>query len=192
MNFDAAALDGLLADGNAEALYELASSTESSSAIVEIGAFRGASTVCLARGAKAGHKAKVWSIDPWNLPGNPYGRHGYSAPETMERYEAQLRKFGVRSHVTTIQAFSNDAAVDWAGPTIGLLFIDGDHTYRGVRTDIEAWSPHLGTVHVIAFDDYGTKKNPGVAQAVGELVATGNYTMEVHGSSLAVATPVAP
>lgn len=192
MNFDPETLDGLLADGNAEALYGLAKATPAATAIVEVGAFRGASTVCLAKGAKAGKGAKVWSVDPWDLPGNPYGKHGYSAPETRERYDAQLRRFGVRSHVTTIQAFSNDAASEWTGPRIGLLFVDGDHTYRGVRTDIEAWSEHLAADHVIAFDDYGTKKNPGVAQAVNELVSAGGYTLEVFGSSLAVVLPVAP
>lgn len=192
INFDDD-LDGLLAPGNAQALYELAATVPADLAIVEIGAFRGASTVALALGAKSGHGARVWSIDPWDLPGNAPGRNGqYVAGETRERYDAQLRRHKVRSHVTTIQAFSNDAAADWAGSKIGLLFVDGDHSYEGVRTDIDAWAPHLAHRHKIAFDDYGTPKNLGVKQAVDELNGRGYpdaYEIAFYGTSLAVAFP---
>lgn len=183
-------LDGLLAAGNAEALHQLAGRVPAELAIVEVGAFRGASTTALALGAKAGHGARVWSIDPWDLPGNAPGRRGqYVDPATRAAYEAQLRRHRVRSWVTTIQAFSNDAAADWSGPAIGLLFIDGDHTYDGVRTDIDAWTRHLAPGAVLAFDDYDTPKNPGVRQAVDEHAAAGPWTFTLHGTSLAVLEP---
>lgn len=182
-------LDGLLAEGNADALAALAARVQPHLAILEIGAFRGASTVALSLGAKSGLGAKVYSVDPWDLPGNPYGKHGYSAPETRLRYDAQLRRHRVRTWVTTIQAFSTDAAADWSGPEIGLLVIDGDHTERGVRDDVSAWAPHLATMAVMAFDDYGTKPNPGVAVVVDELAESGLWRFRLEGSTLAVLEP---
>ena len=39
-----------------------------------------------------------------------------------------------------------------AGP-VDLLYIDGDHTYEGVKSDFETYSPLCGAAAVIAFHD---------------------------------------
>ena len=40
-----------------------------------------------------------------------------------------------------------------AGREIDLLFIDGDHTYEGVKKDFEMYSPLVGQGAIIAFHD---------------------------------------
>jgi hypothetical protein len=175
-------LSGLLAPGIGDALSDLASRVPADQAIVEVGSFRGKSTAYLAAGAKAGHGAPVHAVDPWDLPGNPYGKHGYSAPDVREDFESQLRAVRLWSRVTPHRAFSVDAAADWDGPPIGLLFIDGDHSEAAVRADVEAWTPHLAAEHVVAFDDYDTPRNPGVAVVVHSLP----YTVEIVADHLAV------
>ena len=40
----------------------------------------------------------------------------------------------------------------WNKP-VGLLWIDGDHRYAGVRGDFECWSPELAQGAMVAFDD---------------------------------------
>lgn len=163
------ALTGLLNPGIGAGLYALALECPADLAIVEVGSFRGKSTAHLAAGGKAGFGAKVWAVDPWDLPGNPYGKHGFNAPEVRESFEAQLRSVGLWSRVKPIRAFSTDAAAAWTGPKIGLLYIDGDHTEEGVRGDVEAWASHLAPGAVMAFDDYATKRNPGVKSVVDSL-----------------------
>lgn len=182
MNLDD--LSGLLRPGFGDTLHDLASQVPASQAIVEIGSFRGKSTAYLAVGSRDGNGAPVHAVDPWDLPGNPYGKHGFSAPEVKETFEAQLRQARVWSRVTVHQAFSVDAARDWDGPKVGLLFVDGDHTETGVRADVEAWTPHLAKRHTLVFDDYRTKPNPGVTVVVNEL--TDSYDFEVVGDHLAV------
>jgi predicted O-methyltransferase YrrM len=178
---DLNALQGLLNPGIGDALYHLARECPSGLAIVEIGSFRGKSTAFLAAGGRDGHGAKVTAVDPWDLPGNPYGKHGYSAPEVREAFEAQLRSVGLWSRVTARRAFSADAAAAWSGRKIGLLYIDGDHTEEGVRADVDAWAPHLAPGGVMAFDDYNTRKNPGVKTVVDSLGAA-----TIHADHLAV------
>ena len=39
------------------------------------------------------------------------------------------------------------------GDKIDLLFIDGDHTYEGVKKDYEMYSPLVGNNGIIAFHD---------------------------------------
>lgn len=168
-------LSGLIDADQGEVLRSLAAMVPADRAIVEIGSFRGKSTAFLADGARQ-CGSHVWAVDPWDLPGNPYGKHGFSAPEVRESFEAQLRACRLWSRVTPVRAFSTDAAAGWAGPEIGLLYIDGDHTEAAVRADVAAWSPHLAADHVLVFDDLDTKRNPGVRVVVDELAA--RYTVE--------------
>lgn len=163
------ALEGLMNPGIGEALYELAKLVPEDLAIVEVGSFKGKSTAYLAQGGKDGFGARVFAVDPWDLPGTVYGKHGYNTPIVRESFERQLKSVRLWSRVTPVQAFSVDAAREWDGPPIGLLFIDGDHTESGVRADLAAWMPHLVEGAVLAFDDYDTRRNPGVKVVADEL-----------------------
>lgn len=168
-------LSGLIDADQGEVLRDLAAAVPPGRAIVEIGSFRGKSTAFLADGTRRGG-SHVWAVDPWDLPGNPYGKHGFSAPEVREAFERQLRACRLWSRVTPVRAFSTEAAANWSGPPVGLLYIDGDHAESAVRADVAAWSPHLADDHVIVFDDLDTKRNPGVRVVVDELAA--RYTVE--------------
>jgi len=170
-------LSGLIPNDEGAALAVLAASVPADCAIVEIGSFRGKSTAFLASGAKSGGGAPVFAVDPWDLPGNVYGKHGYNAPSVREQFEAQLRAARLWSRVTPIQAFSVDAAATWDGPEVGLLFIDGDHD--AVEADFEAWRPHLAADHVVALDDIDTPRNPKVREFADRVAATGTYDLEV-------------
>lgn len=176
-------LQGLITDDIGAVLRELAAQVPADQAIVEIGSYKGMSTAYLALGAKNGFGAPVFAVDPWDLPGNVYGKHGYSAPIVREEFETQLRAARVWGQVTPVKAFSTDAARDWTGSPIGLLFIDGDHQERSVRADVEAWTPYLAPGHVLAFDDIDTKRNPGVRRVVDTLKG---YEIEVVADHLAV------
>lgn len=178
---------GLITPEVGVALAELAVEVPRDCAIVEVGSFQGQSTTCLALGAKSGRGAHVWAVDPWDLPGTVYGKHGYNRPIIRERFEEQLRDARVWSQVTPVQAFSNDAAADWSGPPIGLLFIDGDHAADSIRSDVASWTPHLAEDHVIALDDWGTPRNPGVAVVAAEL--EDRYDVTIEAERLAVCRP---
>jgi hypothetical protein len=105
-----------------------------------------------------------------------------------EEFERQVKSLRLWSRVTPVQAFSNDAAADWDGPPVGLLYIDGDHSAAAIRTDLAAWAPHLAERHVVAFDDLDTPKNPGVRVVVEEMMAAG-YMLTVMADRLAVCRP---
>lgn len=182
-----AELDGLITPEVGEVLARLAGGVSDHLAIVEIGSFRGQSTTALALGAKDGRGAHVWAVDPWDLPGTVHGKHGYNRPIIREQFETQLRAAKVWSRVTPVQAFSVDAAAAWDGPPIGLLFVDGDHAAPSIRADLAAWTPHLADGHVVALDDWGTPRNPGVAEVVSGL--ENRYSVTIEAERLAVCRP---
>lgn len=166
-------LRGLVSRQLGESLAALASNVPHDKAIVELGSYKGKSTCYLAAGALLGHGAHVWAFDPWDLPGNETGRHLYADPATREAFHAQVAAMGYRDRITATRAFATVAAAAWNGPPVALLYIDSDHRAKSVRADFTAWRPLLAPGAVVAFDDYGTPKNPGVADVVDDLAAQG-------------------
>lgn len=64
------------------------------------------------------------------------------------------------------------AMVESVGGLFDFIFIDGDHTYDGVRADWLAWSPHVRPGGLVAFHDTwpnGDTIEPGVVRWVDEL-----------------------
>ena len=55
-------IDGWLTDEEAKLLYKLAKNCKG--VIVEIGSWKGKSTICMAKGSKAGNNVKIYAIDP--------------------------------------------------------------------------------------------------------------------------------
>jgi len=175
---------GLVGRATADHLAGLAGQVLADQAIVEIGVFMARTTVFLAHGARAGHGANVYGIDPWDLPGERYPykwlnhptkgktRKLFTKPGTRHLAEQTVARSGVKDQITLIRGFSVEVAKSWEGPEVGFLFIDGDHQENMVRADWEAWHSHLAPNAVVAFDDYH-KDYPGVTTVVDDLAAAG-------------------
>lgn len=186
MNLEAIdALEGLVAPLVGRALAGHAAIVDPGDAIVEIGSYKGKSTCYLAAGAANGRGARVWAVDPWDLPGNVTGRFGFARSETRDAFSRQVASVELTDRITPIRAFSVDAAVFWPGPPVGLLFIDGDHAGSSVQADFEAWRGHLREGATVIFDDYLSTRSNGVKPAVDELDLEG---LHVEAEWLAVGT----
>lgn len=114
--------------------------------IAEIGRFRGGSTVVLASAMPA--DAELWSYDLHvKLPGE------VSGADLDRELAAALDRLGLGGRVHLVVG---DAATAEPPPRpCDLVFVDGDHTYAGVRRDYEAWAPRVGPGGTIAFHDAG-------------------------------------
>jgi len=134
-------------------LFILARDSRGEGAIVEIGAYKGKSSVVLALGSQAKSRGKVYSIDP-HLEG------------TKDVFMQNLRNFGVADRVISIFATSEEARRGF-NSGIRLLFIDGCHEYEFVKKDILLWKDLIIDGGVIVFHDINWKT---VARAVDELV----------------------
>lgn len=168
-----AALPGLIPDGQGVMLAKYAAQVPPSSTIVEIGSYKGKSTCYLAYGAGR-HGAKVWAIDPWYLPGNVDGVHGFAQKGTRDLFDLAVKSMGYADRIFALQSFSVDAAQYYTVP-VGLLYIDGNHREAAVREDFEVWKRHLIPGAYVIFDDLDTPRNPGVRVVVDEVVATQDY-----------------
>jgi predicted O-methyltransferase YrrM len=161
--------------GDAHLLYSFARHGQGRGAIVEIGSAWGKSTILLASGSKHANRERVYAIDPHT--GDPwYTRNEHLTQfSSLAEFEHNLRSFGVTDWVTPVVATSVEAADTLDTGPIRLLFIDGLHTYEGVKSDIERWTPRVIDGGIVVFDDYFKDESDGVGvqRAVDELVNSG-------------------
>src|SRR5580700_10131355 len=122
---------GMISLDVAELLYSLAREVDDG-VIVEVGSFRGRSTVALAAGSRAGHGAPVFAIEPHE----PF--HGVLGGEFGPRdrasfYRTMLRTRSFRD-VRLVNLTTQEVAPGWRHP-VGMLWLDGDHATESVRRD---------------------------------------------------------
>lgn len=131
--------------------------------IVEIGSYRGKSTLALGIGSVILSRSKrpVYAIDPF-IPD-----HGMYVDDYYSIFWDNILNAGLEDHVIPIRKYSTEAYEDCPA-SIALLFIDGDHSYSGVMHDIVHYTPKVVSGGIIAFHDYGLCE--GVVQAVKELL----------------------
>lgn len=142
-------IDGMTDMPEIQKLIELAT-TVSRGAIVEVGSYRGRSTCALGTGSLAGQQAPVYAIEPHEVFEGIFG--GEFGPQDRRVFYEAMLSTGCWEVVRLINLSSEVVAAGWDKP-IELLFIDGDHSYEGVKRDYDAWRPHLLPGATVVFDD---------------------------------------
>jgi predicted O-methyltransferase YrrM len=149
----ASTVPGFLTEAEARFLAMAAALTPAAGEIVEIGSFKGKSTVMLGLLARNYALPPVVAIDPHNFNNTELHLHRDTpAATTFDEFTANLRAAGVTDFVEARRQYSLDAAKDWTRP-IRLLWIDGDHSLEGARGDFESFLGHLQPGGIVAFHD---------------------------------------
>jgi predicted O-methyltransferase YrrM len=162
-----AAIDGVpgwLSDDQAQRLWDRAAAVAPGATIVEIGSFRGRSTIVLALAAPPG--ATVLAIDPH--AGSDRGPREIAADTARgdadhAAFTANLRAAGVQERVRHLRLPSADALGAIPGE-IDLLYVDGAHRYRPALQDI-------GT--------YGERVAPGGSMLVHDAFSSIGVTLAI-------------
>ncbi len=136
-------VDGWMTAGQASTLYDAAVRCPAGGRIVEIGSFRGRSTIVLA--SAAAPDVEIVAIDPH--AGNDRGPQeieGFAeeADDDHKVFLANLERAGVADRVRHVREFS-DAAHAQVDDPINVLYIDGAHRYGPALEDIVAWGARV-------------------------------------------------
>jgi predicted O-methyltransferase YrrM len=144
--------------------------------IVEIGSYKGKSTVLLGSVVKAYFpSAKVYAIDPHEGMVGAADEGIQSIGPSLESFRRNIADAGIADAVELIRDYSYQVA--WERP-ITLLFIDGLHDYFNVARDFWHFADYIVDGGYVAFHDYADYY-PGVMAFVDELLAMDIYR-EVH------------
>ena len=114
--------------------------------LVEVGVWHGVTT-CRLRRVMA-PDGVLLGVDPF-----PKGRLGFSAQRRIARREVARVPNG---EVRWERKAGVEAAREWAargGAPVDFVFIDGDHSFEGLRGDWEAWSGLVAEGGVVALHD---------------------------------------
>lgn len=152
--------------------------------VLEIGSYLGRSTICLAYGAE-----RVVNIDAFD------GRNCPPPAPTLAAFDANLVRYGVREKVSTWIGTPEDHLGDNFPHNVqpfGLAFIDGDHRFLAVLRDARLCQRHLQPEGLLAFHDYMSPRDPGVAVAVHLILALGGEMVDTVGTVAFVRAPAEP
>ena len=164
-------VDGFLRDDEAQLLYDLAQSVPAGQTIVEIGSYRGRSTIALALGAPEG--VLVYAIDPHDA--HEAGGHRFDMADNAI-FMANVVRAGVGHKIRVVNLPSSLGAHRWEGwRNVGLLWIDGAHDYEAVKQDVDLWSWYLVPGGKLVLHD-STGAWEGPTRAANELKFNDGWT----------------
>lgn len=141
---------GWLTEAEGIFLYNTAKRVKAENIVVEIGSWKGKSTICLGNGSKNGNKAKIFAIDPHI--GSSEHQKMFGKVDTFEEFKQNITKASVIDFIKPIRDTSKNSAKSFS-QRIEFIFIDGDHRYKFVKLDFELWFPKVTNGGIIAFHD---------------------------------------
>jgi hypothetical protein len=138
--------------------------------MVEIGSYQGASSEIFAKNLPV---SKITCVDPWV---NGYDDNdGSSWKNPMDEVESQFdKRMSNFKNVTKMKMTSQEAVKEFEDNSLDFVYIDGLHTYDGVKNDITWWKSKIKEGGFLAGHDWGHRRYPGVKKAVLELLGEPN------------------
>lgn len=138
-------VDGMISEKEQGFMIDIVKEIPSGS-IVEIGSYCGKSTILLACASKMHNKSNIISIDSHEID--------YFYELTLkELFWENITKAGIKDKVNLINKKSEEAVKELK-ESISLLFIDGDHSFEGVKKDYENFKKQIVKNGYLLFHDY--------------------------------------
>jgi len=158
---DITTVKGFLAADEGEALYRYAFETAPLGPCLEVGSYCGKSTVYLGAAAKE-KNGIVYAVDHHrgseeHQKGEEYHDadlydSGIQLMDSFREFRNTMRAAALEETVVPIVASSQIASKKWATP-LGLVFIDGGHSWQAALTDYRSWVARLVPGGILAIHD---------------------------------------
>jgi predicted O-methyltransferase YrrM len=151
---------------------------------VEVGVQRGLYSEVICR---ENPQMKVYGVDSWKA----YVTHpaedqfkttqNHSSQETLEQfYEQTKTRLSPYKNYEIIREYSIEALNHFEDGSLDFVYIDANHEYGFVKSDIEGWSKKIRKGGILAGHDYYRVRNPGslmhVKLAVDDYVRDNNIS----------------
>ena len=157
----ARACKGFLEDEEGLRLYELARDHAELGPALEIGSYCGKSTVYLGAGVQEvggrlitvdHHRGNEEQQPGWEYHDPELVDPAVGAMDSLPFLRRTLRAAGLEEVTIVIVGRSVDVAPLIATP-LGMVFIDGGHTFAAAEADYEAWAPKVTAGGILAVHD---------------------------------------
>jgi predicted O-methyltransferase YrrM len=149
--------------------------------VLEIGRYKGGSTFVIAS-AMAG-QGQFWSIDLGE-------KESRLRQKNRRPYDAQLKDMLAKHGLPVTLLVGDSRTIEVDTGELDLAFIDGDHSYEGVKNDFERFGRRVRIGGAVLFDDAAseglfTTHSDTVGRLIDEIVATGTFKLVKNVNRLA-------
>jgi predicted O-methyltransferase YrrM len=117
---------------------------------VEIGSAHGWSTCLIALALEQNIRGKLYAVDP-HVP-NDWTDPNPEPEKSLDALIANLNAVGVAKRVQILRKTTAQAKAELP-EHVDFAFIDGDHSFHGVKTDWEVLQPRLAPWSIVVFHD---------------------------------------
>jgi predicted O-methyltransferase YrrM len=148
---EAESVEGFLSPDEMRFLSLLGAVPTASGEVLEIGSFKGRSTIILAKASSLAGEGHVNAVDPMTAPSVTDPDLG-GIESSFDDFTRNVSDHGASGRIRLHRKLSSELASEWTSP-LRLLWIDGDHTYAGTRLDLECFLPYLADGAIVAFHD---------------------------------------
>jgi predicted O-methyltransferase YrrM len=158
---DINSVKGFLAQDEGEALYRYAAETANLGPCLEVGSYCGKSTVYLGTAAK-NKGGIVYAVDHHRGSEEHQKGEEYHDPDlydagaalmdSFREFRRTMRLANLEETVVPLVAPSRIASKRWATP-LGMVFIDGGHSFEAALTDYRSWIAHIVPGGILAIHD---------------------------------------
>lgn len=154
-------IKGFLAADEGAALYQFALQTAVLGPCLEVGSYCGKSTIYLGVAARQAGSV-VYAVDHHRGSEEHQKGEEYHDPELYDAgaglmdsfrvFRSNMRAADLEDTVVPIVAPSGLASRRWATP-LGMVFIDGGHSWQAALTDYRSWACHIVPGGILAIHD---------------------------------------
>lgn len=151
LSIDPDSVKGFLHPDEGARLYQLGEEAARLAPCLEVGSYCGKSTVYLGSGVRAGG-GQLFALDHHRGSEEHQLGEGYHDPDlydpeiarmdSLPAFRRTLHRAELEAHVIPIVATSAQLGAVWRIP-LGLVFIDGGHSFAAAETDLQAWMGHV-------------------------------------------------
>lgn len=171
-------IPGMISPISGQLLYTLCYMQELRGDVVEIGSWQGRSTSFLARAVDNSQNGKFYAID--HFRGNIGKENFYvvdqkDLSDLKDGFLSNMKRLGLSETVQLLNMPNEQAEKEIHNIKIRFLFIDGDHTKKGVEKDIALFFPKLVDGSIVIFDDF-SECFSGLVKAVDTLLTERKFS----------------
>lgn len=139
---------------------------------------------------------KIYLVDPWQffpeLPDAWYGGAVAKSPEDMEAiFHDVSQRFAGDARVEILRATSLKAAERLSNESLDWVYVDGNHLYDSVKSDLETYWCKLRHGGLLTGDDYGSVgwRQTNVRNAVDEFAQRNGLRLSIVGQQFVIEKP---
>ncbi|MGH8102953.1 MAG: O-methyltransferase [bacterium] len=142
--------------------------------VIEIGRYKGGSTLVIA--AAMDGEGEFWSIDLGDKESRLHDR------SVCRPFDEQIAEACARLGLQVNLLVGDSRTIEVGTGEVDMVFIDGDHSYEGVKSDFERFGKRVRLGGAVLFDDAFDKglfktHSDTVGRLVAEIVAEGQFRL---------------